>query len=392
MNPACRHQPAVASPHHAATRAGADVLAAGGNAVDAAVATNAMLAVVYPHMCGLGGDLFLLYHSAADRRVRCLNGSGPAPRLATRDAFRERGLTAIPPRGPLPVTVPGAVGAWQEALERFGRRPLSELLAPAAQAAHEGVEVSAGLAASLQDNRDELAADPLLRERFLDGTGRPLAVGATLHQPEVAGTLRRLIDHGARDFYGGVIAERIDAACRTADGFLRRDDLAGYAPRWVEPLRVPYRGLEVVTPPPNSQGITALMMLNILTVLDASRHPPGSADHIEALIAAKHVAFAARDRYVTDPDFLEAPVKRLLSLDHARQALSAPPGPVRSSGGDTVYICTADGEGNACSLIQSLFYGFGSGFVAGESGVLLQNRGHYFSLEDDHPNLSLIHI
>jgi len=383
-----RRQGAVACPHHAASGVGADVLEAGGNAVDAAVAMNAMLSVVYPHMCGLGGDTFILHYSAADGKVRGLNGSGPAPALATREAFRERGLDAIPPRGPLPVTVPGTVGAWDEVLRRFGTRPLADLLAPAERAARDGFEISAKLAGWIDRGAPELS-DPLLRRRFFDAAGRPLAGGALLRQPEVAATLRRLMDHGARDFYEGEIAEQIDAAFRAADGFLRREDLERYVPRWDEPLSLRYRGLDVFVTAPNSQGITTLMMLNALAAMDASRHPPGSAEHIEALVHAKRVAFADRDRYVTDPDHLEVPTERLLSLEHAREVLAVPESlldPGRSSGGDTVYLCASDAEGNACSVIQSLFYGFGSCFVGGEGGVLMHNRGHYFSLEDDHPN------
>ena len=364
------------------------MLEAGGNAVDAAVAMNAMLSVVYPHMCGLGGDMFMLHYSAADGHVRGLNGSGPAPALATRQALRERGLDAIPARGPLPVTVPGTVGAWDEALRRLGSRPLADLLAPAEQAAREGVEITASLAASIELSSSELA-DPLLRRRFFDASGQPLAGGVVLRQPELAATLRRLMEAGAREFYEGEIAEQIDAASRAADGFLRRADLERYVARWVDPLSIRYRGLEVLVTAPNSQGITALMMLNALAAMDASRHPPGSADHIEALIRAKRVAFADRDRYVTDPDHLEVPTERLLSADHARLMLTGPEsvlGPGGSSGGDTVYLCALDAEGNACSVIQSIFYGFGSCFVGGDSGVLLQNRGHYFSLEDEHPN------
>ena len=376
---------AAASPHAAATRVGADVLEAGGSALDAAVAINGMLTVVYPHMCGVGGDLFLLYRDARDGRVWCLNGSGPAPRLATRAAYRERGLDEVPVRGPLSVTVPGAVASWAAALERFGSRPLGELLEPAARAAEHGVPVTARLAGWIEASAAELSADPVLRERFLDGDGRPLRAGATLRQPEAAGALRRLIEAGAEDLYRGELADRIDAACRRAGGFLRREDLEAYAPEWVAPLRLSYRGLDVITTPPNSQGIAALMMLNALEVL--GRADPASPDHIDRLIAAKRFAFAERDRHVSDPRFVDVPVARLLSLDHARRGLArTESAPARSSAGDTVYLCTVDAAGSACSLIESTYYGFGSCFVAGESGLLLHNRGHYFSLDDEHPN------
>lgn len=379
-------QGAVACPHETASRVGADVLTAGGNALDAAVAMNAMLGVVYPHMCGFGGDTFILYYSATEGQVHCLNGSGPAPALATRAAFGQRGLDAIPARGPLPVTVPGTVAAWEEALGRFGSRSLAELLAPAAAAAENGIEVTAKLAAWIDAYSAELVADAVLGRWFLPD-GRPLPAGATLRQPELGRSLRRLIEQGGRDMYDGEIAEQIDAAFRSADAFLRREDLAQYSPEWVDPVSVSYRGLRVFTTSPNSQGVTALLMLNALHVLGASEHRPGSPEHIEALVRAKRVAFADRDRYITDPRFLEAPIEWLLDLDHAREALVAPtPAHGPSGGGDTVYLCASDAAGNAASVIQSIFYTFGSAFVPGDTGILMQNRGHYFSLDEDHPN------
>jgi gamma-glutamyltranspeptidase len=376
---------AAASPHAAATRAGAEVLAGGGSAMDAAVAINAMLCVVYPHMCGLAGDLFMLYRDASDGRVWGLNGSGPAPALATREWFRARGLSEVPARGPLPVTVPGAVASWAAGLERFGRRTLAELLEPAARAAEDGFAVTARTAGWIAHNASELARDPVLRERYLDRDGAALAPGTDVRQPDLARTLRRLAEAGAADLYRGALAGEIDAAFRAADGLLRREDLAAFAPEWVEPVRLRYRGLDVLTTPPNSQGVTALMMLTALAELDPP--PPGTAGHVEALVAAKRFAFAARDRHVADPRFVDVPLAELLSPDFARNGLAAAgPGPVRSSAGDTVYLCAVDADGNACSMIESIYYGFGSCFVAGDTGLLMHNRGHYFSLDDDHAN------
>src|SRR4051812_17297843 len=353
--------------------------------MDAAVAINAMLTVVYPHMCGLAGDLFMLYRDASDGRVWCLNGSGPAPALATREAFRGRGLSEVPARGPLPVTVPGTVAAWEAGLERFGRRPLGELLEPAARAAEDGIAVTARTAGWIAHNTADLGSDPVLRARYLDAGGAPVPAGTTVRQPDVARTLRRLAEAGAADLYRGALADDIDAAFRAAGGLLRRADLAAFAPEWVEPVRLRYRGLDVLTTAPNSQGVTALMMLNALAVLDPP--PPGTPGHIEALIAAKRFAFAARDRWVADPRFVDVPTAELLSLDFARRGLAAAdPAPARSSAGDTVSLCTVDAEGNACSMIESIYYGFGSCFVAGETGLLMHNRGHYFSLDDDHAN------
>lgn len=378
---------AIASPHRLASQVGADVLRAGGNALDAAIATNAMLGVVYPHMCGIGGDLFLLYYSAAEGRVHCLNGSGPAPRSATRQAYRDRGLAAVPVRGPLAVTVPGTVGAWDAALTRFGRRSLADLLAPAADAAEAGVVVTEKLAGWIDRSRNDLANDRAAGMQFVDAGGRAPRPGTTLRQPALARTLRQLVHGGARELYEGEIAAEIDTAFRQADGFLRSSDLAAYRPQWVDPISTTHRGLEVVTTPPNSQGVTALMMLNALTVLGSSERRPGSPAHIAALVRAKRAAFADRDRHIADPAFVEAPIEKLLTLEHARASLtSRPPRPATSNAGDTVYVCATDAEGNACSLIQSIYYGFGSCFVPGDTGILLHNRGHYFVLDDEHPN------
>ncbi|MEA2229875.1 MAG: gamma-glutamyltranspeptidase / glutathione hydrolase, partial [Solirubrobacteraceae bacterium] len=274
---------AVASPHSAATDAGAEVLAAGGNALDAAIATNAMLAVLYPHMCGLGGDLFLLYHEASTGTVHCLNGTGAAPALATPAAFAERGLDAVPARGPLPVTVPGAVGAWEAAVARFGSPPLADLLAPAIATADAGVPVTERLASWVGEARADLAQDPALRRLFLDDDGAPVAPGTTLRQPAVTETLRRLAHAGAADLYHGELAGAIDAAMRAADGLLRASDLAAYRPDWVAPIRTRHRGLDVVTTPPNSQAVTALLMLDHMAA--GNGQEPGTARYVEDFVA-----------------------------------------------------------------------------------------------------------
>jgi gamma-glutamyltranspeptidase / glutathione hydrolase len=380
---------AVASPHAAATDVGREVLARGGNAFDAAVAMNALLAVAYPHMCGIGGDLVLLAFEARTGTVHVLNATGPAPARATIERVRAAGHTAaMPMRGPLSATVPGAVAGWEELLGRLGTLPLAELLAPAIAAARDGVAVTARLAREIEGKRVELAADPTLRRQFLQPDGTPLPPGATLRQPELARALERLADAGARDLYGGALAAEIARATNEGGGVLDVDDLAAYAPRWEAPLRTRYRGLEVLTTPPNSQGITSLLILNALAEMDAERLRPGTAEYVEAFITAKRSAFADRDRHVADPDFVDVPVDRLLAREHAREALhGAPPtSSPTAAGGDTVYLCAVDGEGNACSAIQSLYYGFGSCFVAGDSGVLLHNRAHYFSLDERHPN------
>jgi gamma-glutamyltranspeptidase/glutathione hydrolase len=371
---------AVASPHSAATEAGAAVLAAGGNALDAAIATNAMLAVVYPHMCGVGGDLLLLYHEARTGTVHCLNGTGAAPALATPGAFAERGLDAVPARGPLPVTVPGAVGAWDAAVARFGTRSLADLLAPAIAAAEQGVAVTGRLAAWIADSQADLAGDPTLRRVFLGGeSAAPTPCGQKVHQTQLAGTLRRLAAAGASDLYTGELARAIDAGMRDAGGLLRAEDLAAYRPEWVVPIRTTYSGLEILTTPPNSQGIVALLMLQEMGELEGR---PGTPEYVEDFVAAKRHAIALRDAHVTDPRHMTVTAEELLHRSVAAGAAPSPP-----PRGDTVYLCSVDGEGNACSVIQSIYYAFGSCFTAGETGILLHNRGHYFSLDPGATNV-----
>jgi gamma-glutamyltranspeptidase len=304
--------------------------------------------------------------------VHCINGTGPAPRLATPAAYAERDLDAVPARGALAVTVPGTVGAWQASLERFGSRELAELLAPAIATAEEGVAVTRRLAGWTAETREDLSADPTLRRTFLDDAGEPLGAGATLRQPELARTLRRLAHSGADDLYAGEIGEEIVRAVAAAGGLLRSGDLRTYTPEWVTAVRRRHAGLDVITTPPNSQGITALLMLEHMAHADRQ---PATAAYVEAFVAAARHAFALRDRFVTDPAHMTVSADDLL----ANTVPGAVPG-VPPPQGDTIYLCTVDAEGNACSLIQSLYYGFGACFVAGDTGILMHNRGHYFSL------------
>lgn len=380
---------AIASPHRSASEAGREVLAAGGNAVDATLAANAMLWPCYPHMCGIGGDLFLLYYESATGTVHCLNGTGRAPALATPETFRTRGFDHVPARGPLSITVPGALDAWDTAWQRFGTAPLADLLGPAADAATNGVAVTPRLARWIASTAGDLRGDPTLAKAFLPG-GEPLAGGAILRQPRLAASLQRLIDAGLQDLYSGELASAIAQGCEDADGLLRASDLAEHTSEWIEPLRVRFDGVEVYTTPPNSQGLAALQILNLLSFLEGGRSQPGSARQLDAFVRARRAAFHDRDRYVSDPDHVSIPIDRLLSLDYAydvASALPATPVPVAPVAGDTVYICTLDGHGNACSLIQSIYYAFGSAFTPGSTGIVMQNRGHYFSLNNGHPNV-----
>jgi gamma-glutamyltranspeptidase/glutathione hydrolase len=380
---------AIASPHRSASEIGRDVLAAGGTAADAALAANGMLWACYPHMCGIGGDLFLLYYESATGTVYCLNGTGRAPALATPEAFRKRGFSHVPARGPLSVTVPGALDAWEMAWRRFGTAPLADLLGPAAEAATNGVPVTRRLARWISSSADDLRSDPTLADAFLPG-GQPLVESDVLTQPKLGAALRRLAEAGLQDLYTGDLASALAHGCEDRGGLLRASDLAEHKSEWVEPLRVEFDGVEVYTTPPPSQGLAGLQILNLLSFLEGGRGQPGSAQQLDAFVRARRAAFHDRDRYVSDPDYVDIPIKRLLSLDYAHDVAKAPPAaplPAAPLGGDTVYICALDGNGDACSLIQSIYYAFGSAFTPGETGIVMHNRAHYFSLTDDHPNI-----
>lgn len=371
----------IASPHWAATREGERVLAAGGTAVDACVATAAMLSVIYPHMCGIGGDAFMLHFDARSGDVVALNGSGRAPALASVDQFASRGLAEVPERGPLAATVPGAVGAWQSALNRYGSRSMAELLAPAARTAREGFAVTDRTADWMGWNVSTLAADLTLRRWFLEADGTPVAAGTVVRLPELANTIEHVQEQGADYFYRGLVAELVDEAMHESGGLLRASDLAEHTSNWMRPARATYRGLEVCTTPPNSQGVTALAMLSQLARQEDL--VPGTAAHIDALVDAKLAAYARRDRFLADPDFVDIERESLMGTA-PKDGRVTPQGVPRK--GDTVYLCAVDEQGNACSMIQSIYYAFGSGFVPFGTGVLLHNRAHYFSLDSSHPN------
>ena len=362
---------------------GKNVLERGGNALDACVAMNATLTVAYPHMCGLGGDLFLLYFDATQDRVFALNGSGRAPRLATPDAFRRRGFQRIPARGPLSATVPGVVDAWQTAIDRFGSMSLRELLAPAIDVATSGIEITERLASWMANNQADLASDAYLRKRFLSDAGSPLPAGTRLRLPELAVTLEAVAQRGADDFYRGELAAELDRAVRNADGLLTGADLAEHRSQWVEPVAIEVGACKLYTTPPNSQGFVALQMLMLLARWNSARHSLESSDYIDDAVRAKTLAFSDRARYLGDPDFSDVPVDRLLSSAHLDElsAQSLTTAEMSTLAGDTVYMAAIDGDGNSCSLIQSIYYAFGSAFSIGTTGIVLHNRAHYFTLD-----------
>lgn len=391
------HRPTVlgrrgvaASPHPLATLAGIQILQEGGNAIDAAVATNAVLAVVNPHMCGLGGDLFALIYHAKEETVLALNASGAAPRAATPEAYRAAGHTEMPFRGLWSVTVPGAVDGWAAALTRCGSMGLKDLLRPAIHWAEAGFPVSPELAGIAGAERSWLERSAQAARIYLPG-GRTPKAGEVLTQSDLARSLHTLAEGGREAFYTGPIAQEIVRFSQANGGLLTAEDLAASHAEWVRPLAVEYRGLRVFQCPPNSQGIATLMALQILAGFDLGAASEG--DRIHLMVEAKKLAFSDRDRYVSDPRFVSVPTERLLdpaysgtrraliSREQAAETVSA-----GQLAGDTICLCTADGQGNWVAWIQSLYSSFGSGVVAGGTGILLQNRAAYFSMDPTHVN------
>ena len=360
----------VAAPHHLASEAGAAILRAGGNAVDAAVAANAVLCVVYPHMTSIGGDLFALVWPAGGEAPVGLAGAGRSGSLATIEAVRGRGHERMPQRGPLTVTVPGAVQAWGHLVERFGSMGLGPLLAPAAALARDGFAVTERLSAFLHQHAEWLLRDPEAR-RLLP----PLQPGMALRSPELAGTLEDIGREGYLGFYRGATARAIVAAVERRGGLLTLDDLANHRSSWVEPLAIDYRGLTIYELPPPTQGLLAAGMIRRMERLGAEELRPGLGFARE-LVRLRDEVYPLRDRYVTDPDFARVPWEPFLDPDHV--AGGAAPAIAE---GDTIYLCAADERGTVVSLIQSVANAFGSGIVAEGTGVLLQNRGVYFSLD-----------
>jgi gamma-glutamyltranspeptidase/glutathione hydrolase len=377
----------VAAPHHLAAEAGLEALRAGGTAMDAAVAANAMLAVVYGNACGIGGDAFALVWDPGEARLYGFNGSGRSPAALTIERVRDAGHDTMPQHGPFTVNVPGAVDAWAQLLERFGRRSLADAVLPAAATAERGYPLTRITAAAIHASLPRFDDDA---RAVFGSAGGP---GDTLRQPLLAASLRAVAEDGRDAFYGGPIGEEIARAVRAAGGALTADDIAAHRGDWVEPIATAYRDHELATIPPNSQGITALIALNILSRLDWPMGMPQSADRIHAQVEALKVAWSERDRCVTDPDRGLVDPADLLSDAHAgtlAARLDADRAqtfvPANPPGGGTVYLCAADADGMLVSLIESNYMGFGSGIMGGSTGIMLQNRGAYFSLDPAHPN------
>ncbi len=379
----------VASPHALASAAGLSVLRDGGGAIDAAVAANAVLCVVYPDQTSIGGDCFLLYHEGATGQLHGLNGSGRAGLGADRTALRAAGHTTMPRRGIQAVTVPGTVDAWDAAVTRFGRVALADLLRPAIAYARDGFPVTVRLAAGIAAAAPMLAAEPAAAGAYLPG-GAPPRAGDRLRLPALADSLALVAGEGRDAFYVGPIAERIAATARRLGGAITVADLATHRADWVTPLRSDYHGITVAELPPNSQGLAALIALNLAGRAELGT-TWGAAAHLHPLVEATKLALATRDRHLADATAMTVDPTHLVSRAFAEEAW--PTGaPERAAGtrplgvADTVAICAVDGDGNAASLIQSIYQGFGSGVIADGTGIVLQNRGAGFSLADDAPN------
>jgi gamma-glutamyltranspeptidase/glutathione hydrolase len=397
----------VATPHHLASAAGLQILQRGGSAVDAAITANAVLCVVYPHMAGLGGDGFWLIAEPGAGKVHGINASGPAARMATLDYYRQRSQNnEIPTRGPLSVlTVPGAIDGWRLAHERFGRLAWSELFDDAIGYARDGMAVSRSLADWLAQDEPILAGFRATEAIFLPGKRVPHE-GQRLVQSNLAGSFQTIAKQGARaGFYEGSIAERICSMLEAEKSPLRVDDFAAFQAEWVEPITSTYRGYSVYELPPNTQGFTALQILNLIEGFDVEAWGDGTADYYHNLAEAVKVAFADREEWLTDPRFVDIPVKRfiakayaderrrLIDQQRAQNIAEVPSGIAylhphqrRAPDGDTCYFCAADRDGMVVSLIQSIYHDFGSAMVGGDTGIILQNRGAFFSLDEQHPN------
>jgi len=387
----------VTTPHYLASQVGNATLERGGNAVDASVAISAALAVVYPHMTGLGGDAFFLIYSAEEGRVVGLNGSGRSAAAADPGYYRALGYERLPDRGvESALTVPGMVDAWREVWSRYGKLPWEALLEPAIGYAERGFPISRDLRGWMLRDEALLRADVRLAALFLDpATGRPKPEGARLVQRDLASSLRAVATGGREIFYRGDLMRRVVAAIREDGGELAEEDFRAHRSEWVDPISVAYRGREVYQMPPNSQGFSLLMMLNMLETIELAAIPRGSAEFYHVAAEAVKRAFSYRDAYLGDPDFVSVPLARLLSKELGEELATGFLGgtePVASPfasvpmGQDTAYAAVVDERGNAVSFIQSLYYDFGSGYVAGDTGIILQNRGSYFSLREGHPN------
>jgi gamma-glutamyltranspeptidase/glutathione hydrolase len=387
---------AVATSHPLAAQAGLDILKSGGNAVDAAIAANAMLGVVEPMSCGIGGDLFAIYWDNKSQKLYGLNASGRSPFDISREVFKEKNLTRIPTHGPLAWSVPGCVSGWGELQARFGSRTLDEVLAASIATAEDGFPVTEVIASYWKGAETRLVKSPDAAATFLVDGKRAPRFGEIFRNPRLAASYREIARDGPDAFYKGSIARQIVAFSQANGGYFSQRDFDEHRADWVEPVSTNYRGVDVWELPPNGQGIAALQILNVLESFDVKALKHGSADYVHLFVEAKKLAFADRAKFYSDPAFNDLPTRQLISKPYAKRqvaridmkqaAKDVPAGDPILAGGDTVYLTVVDKDRNCCSLIQSNYHGFGSQIVTGEVGFAMQNRGALFALDDEHLN------
>ncbi|WP_133470706.1 gamma-glutamyltransferase [Paraglaciecola marina] len=383
----------VATSQPLATQVALDILKQGGNAIDAAIAANAMLGLVEPTGSGIGGDLFAIVWDAKTMKLYGLNASGRSPKSLTLEHFQLQGLDKIPAYGPLPVSVPGAVDGWFELHQKFGNLPMTTLLSPSIEYAKNGFPVSELIAHYMQSSVPKLAKFPGFKETYMPNGKAPVK-GQIFTNKDLAVTYEKIATGGRDAFYKGDIAQSIAAYMEKQGGFLSYEDLASHTSDWVEPVSANYKGYDVWELPPNGQGIAALQILNILENYDIQDMGYGSEQYIHTFVEAKKLAFEDRAKYYADPNFNNIPVAQLISKQYAKKRSllidnnkAAKRFDAGLNDGDTIYLTTADKEGNMVSLIQSNYRGMGSGMTPTGLGFVLQDRGELFSLEPGHNNV-----
>jgi gamma-glutamyltranspeptidase/glutathione hydrolase len=374
-----------------ATQVALDILKKGGSAMDAAIAANAVLGLVEPASCGIGGDVFAVVWSAEEQKLYGLNGSGRAPQSLTIDYFMDKGLSYVPFYGPLPVSVPGCVDGWFTLHEKFGRLPMEDILQPAIDYGNNGFPVSEVIAYEMASSYESVKDQPGFAQTYMP-KGRPPVKGEVFVNKDLANTYELIAKKGRDAFYKGSIAKTIDSYMKKHGGFLSYEDLASHTSNWVTPVSINYRGYDVWELPPNGQGTAALQMLNILEGFDIAKMGFGSAEYLHVLTEAKKLAYEDRAKFYADPEFNKIPLETLLSdayaaerrnlIDLNNAANSYPAGDMEIETGNTTYLTVADKDGNMVSLIQSIYSEFASGMVPDGLGFVLQNRGQMFNVQD----------
>ena len=383
----------AATSHPLATQTAIEVLQRGGNAIDAAIAANAVLGLMEPTGCGIGGDLFAIVWSADDKKLFGLNSSGPAPNNISIEKVLAKNLKQIPPYGPLPVTVPGAVAGWKELHDKFGNLPFKNLFQEAIKYSENGFPVTEVVAYYLDLSAQRFNSYPNFKEVWMP-TGETPKKGDIFKNPQLASTYKKIANSGGKDFYDGEIAEEIVRFINEQGGYFSIDDLKNYKPEWVDPVSTNYRGYDIWELPPNGQGIAALQMLNILENYDIQKLGFGSAEYIHLFTEVKKVVYEDRAKYYADQKFSNVPVGELISKEYASSRMnlidlkkaSRSFNPGNLEDGDTIYLTVSDKHGNMVSLIQSNYRGMGSGMVPKNLGFMLQDRGEMFSLDKSHKN------